>query len=93
MTSLSDILLPDVDSRKEDADAGERQAKRRKLTPPHVAFTSAPPAPDYSTSALKDQRKAKWLAGLSHEELLGIAQGATWQGMSHDLLSRYKCIG
>jgi hypothetical protein len=83
MTSLSNILLPDIQSSSED-ELGERPAKHRKSTPPHVVATSLSPTPEQFNGVLKDERKAKWLAGLAYEELLGVAQGATWKGKSRD---------
>lgn len=59
-----------------------RPMKRRKSTsPPEINKLSSPE--NYVNGSAKDERKKRWLAGLSHEELLGVAHGAIWQGNYH----------
>ena len=80
------ILQPADEPRpKQEVDEGLEvpPAKRRKSTPPPETTKST--SPEKSVSSTKDERKTKWLTGLSHEELLGVAQGAVWQSMSRDL--------
>ena len=87
MSALSMILQPTVEPvpKQELVEIDEtieiRPAKRRKSTPPHENNKSS--SPDKSVNEAKDERKRRWLAGLSHDELLGVAQGAVWQGMYH----------
>lgn len=75
MTSLSSILAPEIlrveSSEPEDC---APSLKRMKVS------LSASDSPDDGKMHSKDKRKARWLAGLTHEELLGVAQGAVWQG-------------
>ena len=59
-----------------------RPTKRRKSTPPPEINKLSNPE-NYVNGSAKDERKKKWLAGLSHEELLGVAHGAVWQGKCH----------
>lgn len=75
MISLSSILAPAVESARGEGE--ERPAKRRKSLSPQTTRPS--PSSEVSNSTKKDEKKARWLAGLSHEELLGVAQGAVWQ--------------
>jgi hypothetical protein len=77
------ILQPTVEPRpKQEVDEGieVRPVKRRKSTPPPENNKST--SPEKSVNGSKDERKKKWLAGLSHEELLGVAHGAVWQSTS-----------
>jgi hypothetical protein len=86
MSSLQSILSPEIEDPKPSPEVEERPAKRRKSTTPPRTNPSLSPKPLSSPKQeivripVKDERKAKWLAGLSHEELLGVAQGAVWQG-------------
>jgi hypothetical protein len=79
------ILQPTVEPRpKQEVDEGieVRPVKRRKSTPPPENNKST--SPEKSVNGSKDERKKKWLAGLSHEELLGgssrcgLAKYVTW---------------
>lgn len=83
MNSLSSILAPQIErvsrARETEAEVEESPKKRVKSTSPQ-AMSSSP-----AHEGLKDKKKARWLAGLSHQELLGVAQGAVWQGMSRAL--------
>lgn len=91
MSALSMILQPTVEPvpKQELDDTIEiRPAKRRKSTPP--PNNSEPSSPEKSVSGAKDDRKRRWLAGLSHEELLGVAQGAIWQGKCHGAISCFN---
>lgn len=93
------ILQPTVEPRpKQEVDEtiDVQPAKRRKSTPPENNKSSSL---EKSANGNKDERKRRWLAGLSHEELLGVAQGAVWQGTSHvntilwklKLIERLQC--
>lgn len=86
------ILQSTVEPRlKQDVDETIeiRPAKRRKSTPPPNNKSSSR---EKSVNGSKDNRKRRWLAGLSHEELLGVALGAVWQSMYHviSLLRLFK---
>jgi hypothetical protein len=61
-----------------EVEVEERLTKRRKSNPPQT--TNVSPVHEVANSGSKNESKARWLAGLSHEELLGVAQGAVWQG-------------
>jgi hypothetical protein len=81
------ILQPTVEPLpKQEADdtIDVRPAKRRKSTSPPENSKSS--SPEKSVNGNKDGRKRRWLAGLSHEELLGVAQGAVWQSKCHVIL-------
>lgn len=78
------ILQPMVEPLPKQEEVDEsievlRLAKRRKSTPPPENNKSS--SPGASVIGTKDERKRRWLAGLSHEELLGVAHGAVWQSM------------
>jgi hypothetical protein len=84
MSALSMILQPTVEPRPKqelDETIEVRPAKRRKSTPPPGQNKSS--SPEQSVNESKDERKKRWLAGLSHKELLGVAHGAVWQSMCH----------
>jgi len=85
MSSLSSILAPMAESPEilrvvEEEGDGERMQKRRRSTPQGSQRSTL--TPERIERSSKDDIKAKWLAGLSHDELLGVAQGGVWQGMS-----------
>ena len=82
------ILQPTVASvpkQEVDETVEMRPAKRRKSIPPTEKDKSS--TPEKSAPGNKDERKRQWLAGLSHDELLGVAQGAIWQGAYHVITS------
>ena len=75
MSALSMILQPVPKQVVDEIET--RPAKRRKSIP---VLENKSSSSDKPINANKEERKRRWLAGLSHEELLGIAQGAVWQG-------------
>jgi hypothetical protein len=92
MSALSMILQPTLEPvpKQELVEIDEtieiRPAKRRKSTSSHENNKSS--SPEKLVNGVRDERKRRWLAGLSHDELLGVAQGAVWQGRYHVNLFR-----
>jgi hypothetical protein len=75
MNSFNNIPAPAGENLAESIE--ERLTKRQKSTPQTLS-----PSPESVADKGRDEKKAKWLAGLSHQELLGVAQGAVWQSAS-----------